>query len=162
MSPAARPAMRPSWPYPPAAYDDHWRLKPSCFTLIVWLSSVRHLLLVLIVFFPIMPGREQMLILRDWLTVPMTVAELPALLLLIAHPPVDAEPGSGLGCDGSWLTKPGATRRIATGDMTFPCGRKDFGTSRCEEYFYQDRTDGLPRFETAADLRDRLCTMTYV
>lgn len=81
---SSNPRSAATWPYPPSAYDDQWCLKPSWVTIAVWLFSVRHLLLVLILYFPIMPGRTQMGFLQNALSVPLTLAEVPALLLVIA------------------------------------------------------------------------------
>jgi Tfp pilus assembly protein PilF len=75
---------RPEWRYSLAAYDHYGSLKPGWMMVLVMLYSLRHIVLVFLLYFPLMPGRVDMDYLRDLLSVPMVLAELPALLLIIA------------------------------------------------------------------------------
>ncbi|HRY14803.1 MAG TPA: DUF2919 family protein [Candidatus Competibacteraceae bacterium] len=78
----------PPLAYPFEAYDRNLCLKPSLGMFLVLSYSVRHLLIVFLLYFPFMIRSVDMATLKHWMATPLgvslAVADLPALLIWLA------------------------------------------------------------------------------
>ncbi len=68
--------------FPPDSYDEQLKLKPSTGMLIAMLYSIRHIFLIFLAYFPLMRGGGDATFIKEFISLQMMAADLPALLLL--------------------------------------------------------------------------------
>ncbi|OOZ38565.1 DUF2919 family protein [Solemya elarraichensis gill symbiont] len=69
--------------FPPDAYDEQLKLKPSIGMLLVMLYSIRHVFLIFLAYFPLMRGGGDSTFIKEFMSLQVMAADLPAILLLV-------------------------------------------------------------------------------
>lgn len=70
--------------YSPDDYDQYLTLKPSLGMVCALAYSARHMLLVVLAYLPLLPGKSDMAFLKSVLSPAMVLSDVPGLLLLLA------------------------------------------------------------------------------
>ncbi|OOZ59157.1 DUF2919 family protein [Solemya velum gill symbiont] len=69
--------------FPPDAYDEQLKLKPSTGMLLVLLYAIRHVFLIFLAYFPLMRGGGDGTFIKEFISLQAMVADIPAILLLV-------------------------------------------------------------------------------